>query len=365
MALTSSCSSADYLFNLSLTNTYIKSSSEKLDNTWYFLKITTDGSAGRDTNAFNISHYVDPWTTVPYNATWTYMNVNEIEQMLPLDRPISIECPMSVCVFPISGYYGALQRYLLYFSIVAGFLAITLRIRSLSLLAILWSTTFGLSACCHLLVMAISNSVPWNLITDLDFSAASLVAFVGCYSAAVYFIAHLDIREWKSKTDRNRLEFSATVISVVCSCALMFATVYCTITGTAEMQLPAVLLKSPEEYRVAGPCYVDTYGAVKLWSLNDMLLGHLRTGRQASDISPYYFASNRLVDYQTETDSPRLSDSPLTIRQLGTLDDGPLAPHVQWYTSFQSPLLPLPFRYLTAAMAAAISVAIVCSCSRW
>lgn len=37
---------------------------------------------------------------------------------LPLSKPLSIQCPVPACVFPVSGYFGFLQRLLCYVNII-------------------------------------------------------------------------------------------------------------------------------------------------------------------------------------------------------------------------------------------------------
>ncbi|KAK0513822.1 hypothetical protein JMJ35_003544 [Cladonia borealis] len=107
----------------------------------------------------NISIYPSGATSiVPENFTYGSL-------ALPLLKPLSIQCPVPACVFPVSGYFDFLQRVLCYVNIIlAAFVVFYLHI--LRGIAQIWLTTIWFSAVALVAVNIFITGTP--LIYNLD-----------------------------------------------------------------------------------------------------------------------------------------------------------------------------------------------------
>jgi hypothetical protein len=96
---------------------------------------------------------------------------------LPLSKPLTIQCPVPACIFPISGYFTFLQRLLLYINI--GIATFSLHVLLLRGVSQIWLTTFWFSVLFMFIATIATTKVP--MIYNLDFNRQySLHMLVSC-----------------------------------------------------------------------------------------------------------------------------------------------------------------------------------------
>ena len=133
----------------------------------------------------NISIYPFGATSiVPENFTYGSL-------ALPLSKPLSIQCPVPACVFPVSGYFAFLQRLLCYVNIVlAAFVVLYFPI--LRGIAQIWLTTIWFSAVALVAVNIFTTGTP--LIYNLDLAPALLITHIGLLPTLMWFAFRADRR---------------------------------------------------------------------------------------------------------------------------------------------------------------------------
>ncbi|KAN0094068.1 hypothetical protein V8E51_017252 [Hyaloscypha variabilis] len=221
---------------------------------------------------------------------------------LPLAKSLAIQCPVSACIFPISGYFTFLQRILLYINIVIASFA--LHVPLLRGVAQIWLTTFWFSVIVMFLATMITTKVP--MIYNLDFQPAVLIVHVGILPTLLWFsfraepgearhaarqgenADHADVAHdaddieasrrsgilatckiWFQKLKKAFLEFPVTrfLVPAYAIFGLMNIILANEVQNSGGFwpEATAVILSNGTDYLLTSPCYADQSGFVGLW----------------------------------------------------------------------------------------------------
>ena len=240
----------------------------------------------------NISIYPFGATSiVPENFTYGSL-------ALPLLKPLSIQCPVPACVFPVSGYFAFLQRVLCYVNIIlAAFVVFYLHI--LRGIAQIWLTTIWFSAVPLVAVNMITTGTP--LIYNLDLVPALLIIHIVLLPTLMWFAFRADRRgaenlfptaRWNWKRIQGRLSHHPKTL-IALSLYGSFLVLEMIIgrktqnsTTHGFWPLPtAVIVESDTQYLLTSACYQESSGFVRLWPPQPTSYNGVR---KLSDVAVYH-----------------------------------------------------------------------------
>lgn len=228
---------------------------------------------------------------VPENFTYGSLT-------LPLSKPVSIQCPVPACVFPVSGYFAFLQRLLCYVNIIlAAFVVLYYHI--VRGIAQIWLTTIWFSAVVLALVTISTTGTP--LVYNLDLAPALMVIHIGLLPTLIWFAFRADGREAeesspipRSNWKRIRGRLSHRPVNLVALSLYGLFLVSELITGrktehsTSHGFWPipiAVIVESDTQYLLTSACYQESSGLVGLWPPKPTSYSGIR---KLSDMAVYY-----------------------------------------------------------------------------
>ena len=237
----------------------------------------------------NITNAVQPGLTGP--ANWSYIPADQLSAQVPLTKPLSIECPIPVCLYGVTGFYSPCQRYLFYVNIllmfIAGRIPILRGVAAIYVMAVyfvssivLWSlsivelSTHSTPPTTNMDRYPAQEMLSWGLILfslwllnrhgikgTLVFTTNPLA---GCKSSSgVYVFNPEGLRDKQSYKQSLAISIGAVIfIAYWINAYILVVLIY-----TKSDTLPTVLLSSDTEYRIAAPCYQDPLsGIATLWS---------------------------------------------------------------------------------------------------
>lgn len=189
---------------------------------------------------------------------WRFRNASDLLGDLPLSKPLVIDCPMPLCVFPISGPFSELQRYLLYLNFLVALLAIPLRlIRDISQLFLVSN---GVAAFIYFLKIYALHNRP---IVDLDFLPTMVYTATGLLVSLI----------WCSLRAPGKIKTPAHMALYFMSphLAAFFGIIGCMLTTAfyySGWHPSAVVLESPASFRLTSPCYRESNGTISFWTVD-------------------------------------------------------------------------------------------------
>ena len=240
----------------------------------------------------NISIYPFGATSiVPENFTYGSLT-------LPLSKPLSIQCPVPACVFPVSGYFAFLQRLLYYVNIVlAAFVVFYYHL--VRGIAQIWLTTIWFGAVILFGVNISTTGTP--LIYNLDLAPALLVVHIGLLPTLIWFAFRADRRgaeelspipRWNWKRVRGRLSHHPLTLVALSLYGLFLVSELITArktensTSRSFWPIPiAVIVESDTQYLLTSACYQESSGLVGFWPPQPTSYNGIR---KLSDMAVYY-----------------------------------------------------------------------------
>jgi hypothetical protein len=220
--------------------------------------------------ALNVTNVVLPGTTVPSDR-WTYLPVDDWPESF--GSSLSIECPVPLCVFPISSTFGSLRRVLFYAILAIAIFTPVSRYRILQRMAVIGLSVFTLICSFYFAGLGPIYHDPQNNIVELDIlptffavvAGSFVVACVVDYDAG-FFGRLVSVEEFEDDRPPQPIGRNL-VVQLHCVVAYTLMLFFSFIVNIAASQhpIPARMVTTGNGvYRLTSSCYLEN-GRLSFW----------------------------------------------------------------------------------------------------
>ena len=209
-------------------------------------------------DSLNISFSVPPDVT-PVSGNWTYTTAIPDSTLV---RSIGIECPLQICAASVSNVYGQLSRIVLYLILLFAISSAAAPVRTLRHMAGVLALAIFIATLCYTLAVVSTAGV----FVDLNQMPNYVIMFTAAVATTATLLNFCEIDNFWPMIRKTPALSHLFWPSYILGISLMTAFFIALILGPTayNRKLPAVMLRSGDDYLIATPCYT-TNGKTSFW----------------------------------------------------------------------------------------------------